>query len=190
MYEEVSRCRNLKKLVAFCGSPRKHGFTRSIMDQVIAGAQSNGLLSVFYDLNEPGIRGCQHCGYCRTHEGCGIQNDPLSSMYQDIKEAYAILFGSPIYFYQLSGQSKIWLDRLYPMFDTPSYKSRYPGKKSVTVFSQGYEDTGLYRHVINDMNGRFERWGWEVLDTFLAAGKEPEPEMLDRAFKTGKLLAE
>lgn len=180
------------KLVVFCGSPRKNGVTRKVLDRVIEGAKSEGVEVVFFDLNQPGIRGCQACMYCRTHEGCALQ-DPLHEMYREIAEADAILFGTPIYFYNISGQSKIWLDRLYPMFDTPSYRIRYPGKKSATVFVQGYEDPSLYTGVMEDMNSRFNRWGWDLVDSILVCGGDKKPEryeaVLDRAFEAGRKLA-
>lgn len=175
----------MKKIVAFCGSPRKNGITRTLVNKVLEGAESQGCTIVFYDLNQEGIRGCQHCYYCRTHNSCALA-DPLSGMYKDIEEADAIVFGTPIYFYSLSGQSKIWLDRLFPMFDTPSYQSRFPGKKSVTIFVQGYEDASLYQSVFEDMNNRFNRWGWTLVDSIVSAGNsEATPELLNRAYTAG-----
>lgn len=177
------------KLVAFCGSPRESGVTRKLMNRVFEGAKAKGMEIVFFDLNQAGIRGCQACRYCRTHEGCALK-DPLHDMYAEIISADAILLGTPIYFYQLSGQTKIWLDRLYPMFDTPSYKSRYPGKKSATIFVQGYEDPTLYTHVIEDMNNRFNRWGWGLVDSILAHGDNPLSEqLLERAYEIGLKLS-
>lgn len=175
----------MSKAVIFCGSPRKKGITRTLVEKVMEGIRSQGWETVFYDLNMEGIRGCQHCGYCRTHAGCALR-DPLAGMYQDIAEADAIVFGTPIYFYSLTGQSKIWLDRLYPMFDTPSYESRYPGKRSVTVFVQGYEDPSLYQSVFRDINGLFDRWGWNVTDSILSAGEtQARPDLLERAWSAG-----
>lgn len=182
----------MSKLVVFCGGPRKNGVTHKLLDRVIEGAKAEGMEVVFFDLNQPGIRGCQACMYCRTHEGCALQ-DPLHGMYREIAEADAILVGSPIYFHGLSAQTKLWLDRLYPMFDTPSYKSRYPGKKSVTVFAQGYEDPSLYTAVIDDLNHIVDRLGWNVVDSLLVCGGDKNPEryeaLLDRAFEAGQKLA-
>lgn len=178
------------KLTAFCGSPRKSGLTNTLLHQIIIGAKSEGMKTVFYDLNMRGIRGCQHCGYCRNHEGCSIKDDPLSSMYSDLAETSAILFGSPIYFYHISGQSKIWLDRLLPMIDRPGFQSRYPGKKAATVFAQGFDDRTLYQSVIQEMNDRFDRWGWKVMDTFLITESQGiTQDLLDRAYIAGKKLA-
>jgi multimeric flavodoxin WrbA len=36
-------------------------------------------------------------------------------MYEAINEADAIVFGSPIYYYQITGQARVWLDRTFPM---------------------------------------------------------------------------
>lgn len=176
------------KLTAFCGSPRGNGFTMKLIRQVLSGAEAEGMETKLYNLNEPGIRGCQHCYYCREHEGCAVK-DPLSGMYRDIVESEAIVFGCPIYFYQISGQAKIWMDRMFPMFDTPGFAARYPGKKVVSIFAQGFEDPKLYEKVFDEMNAHFVTWGWKVEETIVKAGKDSlEEEMLKRAFEAGRRL--
>lgn len=183
----------MKKVVAFCGSPRKKGVSWALMNRVLEGAKAQGCETVTYDLNAEGIRGCQHCYYCRTHDTC-VLKDTLSGMYKDIVEADAIVFSTPIYFCNLSGQSKIWLDRLFPMFDS-QYKSRFPGKKCVTIFAQAFEDGSLYQNVFDEINGRFDRWDWKVIDSIVSPGHQNasadvQPELLERAYKAGIKLGE
>jgi multimeric flavodoxin WrbA len=48
-------------------------------------------------------------------------------VYEEIKDADSIIFGSPIYFHQITGQARIWLDGMVPM--VADFKPRYPGKK-------------------------------------------------------------
>lgn len=186
----------MKSLVAFYSSPRRNGITRQLFDEAVRGAREQGMKVSLYDLNAPGIRGCQACGYCRSHEGCALK-DPLSLMYGELAHADAILLAAPIYFHQLSGQTKIWLDRLYPMFDTPSYQSRYPGKKAGTIFSQGFEDPERYRAVIEGLHGLFERWQWRVTGSLLSVGGTtyggetgPDEQLLAQARLLGRTLAE
>lgn len=186
----------MKKLITFCGSPRRNGISRQLLDQAVRGAEERGAQVSFYDLNAPGIRGCQCCGFCRGHEGCALQ-DPLAPMYGELVQADAILLAAPIYFHQLSGQTKVWLDRLYPMFDTPSYRSRYPGKKVATIFSQGFEDPAKYQDVIRQLHGIFEKWQWTMAGSLLSVGGStysgktaPDQPLLEQARLLGRALME
>ena len=86
----------MKKIVVFNGSPRKKGFTSQLMGEVIRGAQ----IKVF-NLDDEGVKGCQGCFYCRKNAGCA-RKDALQPMYEEIKNADGVIFGSPIYFYQIT----------------------------------------------------------------------------------------
>ncbi len=119
-------------------------------------------------------------------------------MYEDIKSADAVIFGSPIYFYQVTGQAKIWMDRMYPCIDLPekpgdSFPARYPGKKIVTVYTQGNPDKNAFKSSIDFTDGVFKVFGWDVVDTIVCAGtgapdyRVPE-DLLKKAFEDGKLI--
>ena len=185
----------MRKIIAFIGSPRKHGYTYKLIQEVIKGAQSKGSEVKIYDLNDEGIKGCQGCFYCRSHEGCSTK-DYLQPMYEDIKNADGVIFGSPIYFMQISGQSKQWLDRMYPMFEGTGFpfQARYPGKKAVTIFSQGNENKDAFQATIQFVNGSFSMFGWELTDSLLCSHTgspnfKLSDELLEQAFTAGELLA-
>ena len=123
----------MNKLIVFEGSPRRNGVGAKLIEQVIAGAKSVGAEVKVYHLNNKNIRGCQACYYCRTHEGCSVKDD-LQFMYEDIVSATAILATFPIYFHGISGQSKFWLDRLFPMMNS-DFTPRHPGKKFLPIYT-------------------------------------------------------
>lgn len=125
----------MSKVLIFNGSPRKNGYTTKLLEQVAEGAKSKGAEIIEFDLNDSGIRGCQGCFYCRKHDGCAIK-DYLQPMYKAITEADAIVFGSPNYGYQVTGQAKIWFDRTFPMVGE-KFMPRHPGKKVISIFVQG-----------------------------------------------------
>jgi len=184
----------MSKVVIFNGSPRKNGYTAKLLEQVAKGAKSKGAEVIEFDLNDSGIRGCQGCGYCRTHDGCAIK-DYLQPMYKAITEADAIVFGSPIYYYQISGQSKVWLDRTFPMIehDGHAITPRHPGKKVITIFSQANPDPKIHTEGINFVNNIFARYGWNLEDSIRCCGTsdpnfEISEELSLRAFKDGENL--
>lgn len=184
----------VSKIVIFNGSPRKNGYTSKLLEQVSKGAQSKGAEVVEFDLDNPKIRGCQGCFYCRTHDGCAT-NDYLQPMYAAINEADAIVFGSPIYYYQITGQGRVWLDRTFPMIGD-KFAPRHAGKKAVTIFSQGSPNPEIGSQGINFVNDVFEKtYGWKIEDTIQCCGTNAIDaawfdELLKRAYKAGENLAE
>ncbi|MFT8350748.1 flavodoxin family protein [Clostridium saccharoperbutylacetonicum] len=185
----------MSKVVIFNGSPRKNGYTSKLLEQVVKGAESKGAEVIEFDLNDPGIRGCQGCYYCRTHDGCAVK-DYLQPMYEAINEADAIVFGSPIYFYQITGQARVWLDRTFPMIEMngQTVKPRHPDKKLITVFAQGSPDPKVGEAGIKFVTDVLVRYGWKLEDNIHCCGTSYNPdlamfeELSKRAFKAGENL--
>jgi multimeric flavodoxin WrbA len=160
-----------KKLVAFNGSPRKKGYSSLLVAEAIRGAETEGAEVKLYNLNEKNIRGCQGCYHCRTSEGCSIKNDYLAPMYQDIKDADGILIGTPIYQRDIAGQTKIWLDRLFPMTSGFTFIPRYPNKKVGTIFAQGTPGIEEFEPRITAFNDYLSsHLGWELVGSIICAG--------------------
>lgn len=181
----------MKKIVVFIGSPRKNGYSAKLLNKLLEGAKSVGAEIVTYDLNDDKVRGCQGCFYCRSHEGCATQ-DALQPMYQDIKEADSIVTTFPLYFGNISGQAKIWLDRIYP-FLGDGFSARCPGKKIVTIYSQANPDPTFMQDAINSTNNLFKVYGWDLIKSFLIYNtqdpkKTIEESMMQEAYEIGKIL--
>jgi multimeric flavodoxin WrbA len=103
-------------LLAIYGSPRKNGNTDLMTDAFIEGAQSAGNIDVerLY-IRELDISGCKACGYCDKHGVC-VQKDDMVNGYALLAKAERIVFASPIYFYGVSGQAKLFVDRSQALF--------------------------------------------------------------------------
>ncbi|MDR0869606.1 MAG: flavodoxin family protein, partial [Planctomycetaceae bacterium] len=148
-----------------------------------------------YDLNAEGICPCQGCNYCRTHDGCAVQ-DPLQPAYKEIHQAEAIILGTPIYFRGVTAQTKIWIDRMFSMIESKDggFAPRHPGKQTITVYSQGYYDAAAYQNAIDSTNGILKGFGWNIIGTLLCYNTSSPtfvlpPELLKRAFDVGQSLA-
>lgn len=183
----------MKKIVVFNGSPRKKGYTNQIIGEVIRGAESKGAQIKVFNLDDEGIKGCQGCLYCRENAGCA-RKDALQPMYEEIKNADGVIFGSPIYFCQIAGQAKQWLDRMFPMIDG-DFKPRFPGKKIVTVYAQGNPDKTLFESAIQTTNNFFEMFGWNLINSLLCYGaNQPDftvdARLLEEACHAGEALAD
>jgi len=98
-------------LLAIYGSPRENGNTDLMMDSFLDGALSaaNFELQKIY-IRDLSISGCRSCGYCDEHGTC-VQKDDMQMVYPFFDKAERIVIASPIYFYGLSGQAKLLVDR-------------------------------------------------------------------------------
>ena len=167
------------KVIIFLGSPRKHSYTTALAREAGRGATEAGLEVKEYDLNDSGIRGCQGCYYCRETYGCATK-DYLAPMYQDIAEARAVIVASPIYFYQVTGQTKLWMDRMFPMIDG-DFSPRQPGKKAITIFSQHQDNPGMFKSGMDWLNNILkDGFGWNLTASIACCG---EPERDSAAYK-------
>ncbi len=98
------------KVLAFNGSPRKGGNTEALLNEAIRGARETGAEVKVHVLNELDIRPCQHCGGCDDSGQCVIPDD-MQAVHDDIRAADRIILASPIFFFGLSAQTKIMIDR-------------------------------------------------------------------------------
>lgn len=98
------------KILAFNGSPRKGGNTELLLNEAVRAAQEKGAEVVLYDLNRLDARPCQNCGRCDETGRCVIE-DAMQDIHREIKTADRFILASPIYFFGLSAQTKIMIDR-------------------------------------------------------------------------------
>jgi multimeric flavodoxin WrbA len=105
------------KVVAYNASPRKQWNTAMLLESALKGAASAGAeteLIHLYDLNYHGCRSCLECKRIggQSYGRCAL-NDDLSPVLDSFKQADAAIFGSPIYFWDVSGELRSFLERLW-----------------------------------------------------------------------------
>jgi multimeric flavodoxin WrbA len=98
------------KIIAFLGSPRKDGNSALLLRETIRGVAESGLTVQIFNLNEMNISPCQSCGGCDDTGVC-IFPDDMAQIHAEIREASRIILASPIYFFGVSAQTKIMIDR-------------------------------------------------------------------------------
>ena len=103
-----------KRIVVLLGSPRKKGNSSTLAEQVSKGALSEGASVEAYYLNGMNIRPCQACMKCQEDgsPGCAVKDD-MQTLYPQLKEADVIVLASPIYWFNISAQTKTFIDRCY-----------------------------------------------------------------------------
>lgn len=98
------------KIVVLQGSPNMDGSTAMMVDEFTKGAQSVGHTVVRIDVGRANVNpctGCVRCGY----EGPCIQHDGMDAVREDILASDMVAFATPLYYYGMSAQLKIVLDR-------------------------------------------------------------------------------
>jgi multimeric flavodoxin WrbA len=98
------------KVIAFLGSPRKDGNTELLLKEVVRGVEDSGYEVQVFELNEMHIQPCQDCAGCDETGECIIHDD-MDAVYKAIRSAHRIILASPIFFFALSAQAKIMIDR-------------------------------------------------------------------------------
>jgi len=97
------------KIIVFRGSPRRNGNTDLLLGETVR-AMNEGNEIVSFTLNDMNIRPCQNCGGCDETGTC-VLTDDMDTVYSAIREADRIVVASPVFFFGLSAQTKIMIDR-------------------------------------------------------------------------------
>jgi multimeric flavodoxin WrbA len=184
------------KVLGIYGSARKGGNSDQLLDKTLEGAESSGAhISRIYarDLH---ISGCRACGGCEKTGKCVIKDDMIS-VYPEFEEADIIFLASPVYFYGVTGQVKLLIDRAQAMWSKRMIEKTGEERKT---FDKG---TG-YLIAVGATKGQnlFEgvqltaKYFFDALDMSYGGGiffkkldkkdaVKEHPEMLQEAFELG-----
>ena len=88
------------------------GNTEILVSEALATAREAGAETDIFLVAGKKIEGCDGCGSCSENGTCRI-NDDMQSLYQQMKTADAIIFGSPVYFHSVTAQTKAIMDRTF-----------------------------------------------------------------------------
>lgn len=100
------------KVLTVNGSPHLHGCTDRALREVEATLNGLGIDTVRMNVGNKEIRGCIACNYCREHGKC-VFNDIVNDTAPVFAEVDGVVFGSPVYYANASGQLRSFLDRLF-----------------------------------------------------------------------------
>ena len=117
------------------GSPRKSKNCSKIINNIVEKFQINNIEYEVLDIYKMNIDYCTACDYCCKTGKCRIKDD-MTPIYKDIRECDTIAIISPVYWWQVSAQAKLFIDRLYSL-----EREELEGKKLIVVVN-GAEKTG------------------------------------------------
>ncbi len=127
-------------ILALQASPRRDGNTVTLARALLDGLRASGanrIDEVFLDGLD--MRPCTNCDACLKKDGpfC-VFDDDMQPLYRRFIDADLVVLAAPIYWWCISAQLKLFIDRLYGLnFD--AHPERYRGKKVVLVFTHQEE---------------------------------------------------
>ncbi|HII99736.1 MAG TPA: flavodoxin family protein, partial [Methanoregula sp.] len=85
------------KVLAFAGSPRRHGNSETLLDWVLGSMIEEGDVSVEkIALSEANIHPCNGCNACEKLNKC-VQRDGMDVVHDKLLAADCIILASPIF---------------------------------------------------------------------------------------------
>jgi multimeric flavodoxin WrbA len=103
-------------VLAINGSPRKKWNTATMLRHALEGAASRGAETGLIHLYDLEFKGCTSCFACKLKGGksygkCAVQ-DELTPILEKIEDVDALILGSPIYFGNVTGEMRCFMERL------------------------------------------------------------------------------
>ena len=103
----------MTKILGIVGSPNKNGRTHQLVQKAISGAASAGADTEVMHLAVEDILPCRGCKVqkCWTDGICKL-DESAESRNLRLKEADGVIFGAPVYFHDINGLAKDFIDKV------------------------------------------------------------------------------
>lgn len=134
------------KILVLCGSPHKNGTTN-----VLAEAFLDGIDTEKHSVEKIWLQGkktspCLGCMYCKSHEGnCAVKDD-TAEILRAVIEAELIVFVSPLYYFGMTSQLKMVIDRFFAVNDVLRQKEKKAILLTAGSDTDGWAMDGIRTH--------------------------------------------
>lgn len=167
-----------KRIVILNGSPRRNGNTSLLVREFAKGAESAGHTVTEFFLSGLHIQGCRGCfgGRSGRDYPC-VQRDDMEQIYPAVRESDVVVLASPLYYWNLSGQLRTAMDRLFALEEHDGNLLRGHGRSGVLLMSaegHGFEDVLTY------YNHLMEHLQWTDLGHVLAGGNKDAGDLVGK----------
>ena len=125
-------------ILAIYGSPRREGNTARLMAQAVAGAREAGAQVEEVVLRDLEMSPCLEIYGCKNNGRCAIEDD-FQELYDKLVSCQGMILASPIFFYTVSAQTKIMMDRCQSLWvkkywiDKRPFGELDPAKKALFI---------------------------------------------------------
>lgn len=136
-----------KKVVVLSTSLRTNSNSELLAKSFVEGARSTGNEVDYISLKNKDIRFCIGCLACQKTGNCVIKDD-VADIMDSVLNADVVVWATPIYYYEMSGQMKTLIDRLNPM-----YSKDYKFRDVYLLATAAEEGDEVFEKVITGLNG-------------------------------------
>ncbi|MCQ2553708.1 MAG: flavodoxin family protein [Clostridia bacterium] len=154
------------KILLLNGSPRK-GNTVALLNAFAEGAKEGNEIEVL-DCDKLNISPCKGCDACNLEKGC-VAKDDSTKIVDKLVDADLIVFGSPVYWWGITAQLKILIDKCY-------CRGRLLKDKKIGVLTVGAEVTTDEEYKLIqrqfELISDFLNWTVEFYKPYSASGKD------------------
>ncbi|WP_303913590.1 flavodoxin family protein [Bacteroides mediterraneensis] len=112
----------MKRVIVISTSLRTGSNSDMLADRFVEGALQAGHEVEKISLTDKNIQFCRGCLACQKLGKCVIKDD-VNDIMQKVLQADVIAWATPIYYYEMSGQMKVLIDRMNAMY-TLDYQFR------------------------------------------------------------------
>jgi multimeric flavodoxin WrbA len=184
-----------REILVVLGSPRRNGNSATLAKQVASGAKASGARTEIISLQEMDIRPCTACDACRKKlkKNCIIQDD-MKDLYPKLRAADGIVIASPVYWFTVSAQTKLFMDRWYALGGDDGYE--LAGKKFGIVLAYADADPFVSGAVnaLRTLQDAFNFLGAELVgavygSAWKAGEIKKNKALMEAAYELGRKIA-
>ena len=175
----------MKKVLIVSTSHRAYSNSESLARAFAEGAQAAGHETEVISLRGKTVNFCKGCFVCQEKLRCVIRDD-ADEICQKALHADVLVFATPIYYYEMSGQLKTLLDRLNPLFP-----SEYAFRDVYLLTAAAEDEEYVPQRAVSGLEGWIECFerarlaGSVFMGGVTAAGESPEHPALEQAYQMG-----
>ena len=105
----------MSKVIVITTSLRAKSNSDILAERLIAGAKDAGHDVELISLKDKTVKFCIGCLACQKTQKCVMKDDAVE-ISEKVRNADTLVFVTPIYYYEMSGQMKTLLDRMNPLY--------------------------------------------------------------------------
>ena len=179
----------MSKILVITTSLRAKSNSDILAERLIAGAKDAGHSVEHISLKGKDIRFCIGCLACQKTQKCVLKDDAVE-IAEKVKNADTLVFATPIYYYEMSGQMKTLLDRLNPL-----YPSDYKFRKVYMLATAAEDEEYVPEKAVSGLQGWIDCFEKAELAGSLFCGgindageANGRPAELEEAYEFGKQI--
>ena len=177
----------MKNVLIISSSLRGGSNSEILAHEAEKGAIDAGNFVEFINLKGKEIKFCIGCLACQKTLKC-VQKDDMADLIAKVQNADVLIFATPIYYYEMSGQLKTFLDRCNPLFPQ---ENKF---KDIYLITSAYDSSGnAADRAINGLKGWIECFEQSRFAGALVGGGVDAPksaanreDLLKKAYELGK----